>query len=342
MTTEWLLISVYEGIDTAAVVAVGSSPRPFLPLEHQFTTRRTGVNKKAVAGVVEALTMLAASPSLEKVDVEQNNRRTWAIPLRHDNGSLHAAYVWRGPVDETPSPRRPAGAWEFDLTVGTAHGSSDLFDLYGVPDEDRRSGVAQAGAFDRLRTNADEGAAYAKIVNSVPGTQHQAVWTVERNDGAMRAAHFSCRMVEDKTNGHVILRGVTQDIGAAENVQAAPPPTILEHRVLEAISRPGEYRAIVDLKRLRLIRWHGDPMPGIAWESVADQPKPELHPDDAAIAQAMSRQLATASPVAGVLRFRGLSGEWVALHVQVALMALDQSTTGGLALVSAVGGQSTP
>lgn len=333
MQTDWLLISLYGGFSTRAVVAIGERPRPFLRLEQHFSSKRQGVNTRAINHIDDALRALEQTAGLDIYDQHENGRRTVAVPIRHDDGTLHAAYLWRGPDDETPRSRNPAGAWEFNLTVGSAHGSSELFDLYGVSPEDRRSGVAQAGAFERLKTNADEGAALAKIVTAAPGTQHQAVWTVVRDDGEERAAHFSCRMIEEPGSGEILLRGVTQDIGAATCVEAAPPPRILEHRVLEAIRRPGEYHAILDLKRLRLIRWHGEPMPKIAWESVPGQPLPAMHPDDTAVAAAMSNQLASTSPVQGVLRLRHLNGEWEPVHIEISLMALDQSTTAGFAVL---------
>ncbi|MFC8181544.1 GAF domain-containing protein [Rhodococcus sp. NPDC057297] len=332
MQTDWLLISIYGGFSTRSVVAIGDRPRPFLRLEQHFSSKRQGVNTRAVHQIDDSIRALEETTSLDVFEQHENGRRTHAIPVRHDDGTLHAVYVWRGPEDVQPGPRNPAGAWEFNLTAGSAHGSSELFDLYGVSPEARRSGVAQAGAFERLKTNADEGAALAKIVTAAPGTQHQAVWTVVRDDGEERAAHFSCRMVENDSS-EVLLRGVTQDIGAATTVEAAPPPRILEHRVLEAIKRPGEYHAILDLKRLRLIRWHGEAMPEVAWESLPGQPVPAIHPDDMDVATAMSSQLATVSPVQGVLRFRHLTGEWRPIHIEISLMALDQSTTAGFAVL---------
>ena len=102
--------------------------------------------------------------------------------------------------------------------------------------------------------------------------------------------------------------------------------------MLEAATNDGEYRAIVNLKTLQLIRWVGDAMPGLAWESVDDQVEPSIHPDDFHIALAMSEGLARGK-TRGVIRFRQLSGAWKTYAVDATLMMLDQHTTAGLVMI---------
>jgi len=337
MATEWLLISTFGGAEPS-IIGVGSRPKQFVPLSQHFSARR-GPNKALEEAQSVVVELIGNPVPIDRIS-NDGRIRIVAKPLLNSAGRLHGIYLWRGAADETVPPRDPAGAWHFNLTQGKASGSEDLFDLYGVSEEDRRSEVAQAGAFTRLKTNADEGEALAKIVTSAPGTEHQAVWTVRRDDGQERAAHFSCRMLEERPDPasdrtEVILRGVTQDIGPANEVPTAPPPVILEHRVLEAKIRPGEYLAYVDIKRLKLIKWHRDPRPGIAWESVVGEPEPAMHPEDVSIARQMSKDLARGA-TSGVLRFRGVDGAWKPLHLEVCLMAFDQHTTGGLVTVTEV------
>ncbi|WP_322544875.1 hypothetical protein U2G91_02020 [Rhodococcoides fascians] len=172
----------------------------------------------------------------------------------------------------------------------------------------------------------------AKIVQSAPGTTHQAVWTVKTDDGELRAAHFSCRMIaEGGVSGtEVILRGITHDIGPVGEINIAPPPTILEHRVLEASTKEGEYRALVNLRTLNLLRWYNsEPAPNICWENLPDEPIPAIHPDDVPIATQMSNALAR-ERTNGVLRFRTLDGNWKPMTVDAVLVSLDQHTTAAL------------
>ncbi|MBM4516638.1 hypothetical protein GS432_10265 [Rhodococcus hoagii] len=162
------------------------------------------------------------------------------------------------------------------------------------------------------------------------------MWKVRRDDGVERAAHFSCRMLDERPQPDaprvVILRGVTHDIG--------PPNMFRRHlaghpRAPSARrgARPGHYHAYVDLKRLALIKWRNQPMPGIAWGNAVGEPKPAIHPDDLPLARAMAKDLAHRK-VEGVIRCRGLDGAWKPLHLSVALMAFDESTHGGLVTVT--------
>ena len=117
---------------------------------------------------------------------------------------MRGVYVWAGPVRHTTT-HDPAGAWHFNLTTDVIGGSDDLLDLYGVAPELRRHQRHTAEAFTRLIPNTDVAAALAKIVRSEPGEQHQAIWTVLRDDGQRRAAHFSARAIAEK-NDRVRLR----------------------------------------------------------------------------------------------------------------------------------------
>ncbi|MBF6468818.1 DUF5593 domain-containing protein [Nocardia beijingensis] len=328
--TKWILLECFSGAP-GLVIAVGSAPKSFVPLTNI-------VRNPASLADAETAMRQAHATGMPVAWASGDGRRTVrAEPLLIAPRKTHAVRLWVGPRQEVVATADPMGAWHFDLTTNRSVRSIDLLDLYGVAPQDRAAELAIAGAFTRLVTNRDESEALAKIVNSAPGTEHQAVWTIRRDDGALRAGHFACRIVtelDDAGERHVLLRGVTQDIGAATAVSAAPPPTILEYAVLEAATEPGEYRAIVNLRSLRLIRWIGPPMPEIAWEDLPGQPRPQIHPDDLATAKTMSRDLAR-HRTEGAVRLRRLDGGWQPVRIRAALMALDQHTTAGLATVTA-------
>lgn len=337
MATEWLLISTFGG-RAPSLIGIGSRPKPFVPLDQHFKRGASKALSEVQSVVAE---IMGHRAPIDRV-ASDGRTRTIAHPLLNSVGRLHGIFLWRGPADEDVSSRDPAGAWHFNLTLSKASGSDDLFDLYGVSEEDRRSEVAQAGAFTRLRTNADEGQALAKIVTSDPGTEHQAVWTVVRDDGSERAAHFSCRMLEERPDPasdrtEIILRGITHDIGPANEVPTAPPPVILEHRVIDATRREGEYRAIVDLNRLTLIKWYGPAMPGIAWENATGEPDPAVHPEDLKIALEMRNDLEAKGSAAGVIRVMALNKQWTRVRLDVRKMALDVQTNAGFATVTTAG-----
>ncbi|WP_458689680.1 GAF domain-containing protein [Nocardia tengchongensis] len=326
--TRWLLIETFGGGEPT-VIGWGSAPRKFVPLAQMFRQRET---LSAIRGALA--TTLARLAPVDTVS-EDGRRRTVTVPLLITPERMHAVLLWSGPVEGEIPPRDPVGAWYFNLSTSKSTRSDELLDLYGVAPENRAREHAIASVFTRVITNSDESDALAKVVRSAPGTEHQAVWTVRRDDGALRAAHFSCRILEERSAAggtEVFFRGVTHDIGDATEVSAAPPPVILEHRVLDAAAAEGDYRAIVDLRTLRLLRWMGPAMPDIAWQSLAGEPEPEIHPEDLATAKTMSRDLAQ-SRTTGVLRLRTLDGGWRAVRARAVLMALDQYTTAALVTV---------
>lgn len=193
-----------------------------------------------------------------------------------------------------------------------------------------------AEAFQRLIANADEAAGLAVIVRAQPGVEHQATWTVRRDDGELRAANFACRSVQainDQGDLEVVLRGITHDIGPAGTTPSAPPQMVLAQRVLAAEKEPGRHRAIVNLRTLTLLRWVDDPLPGVAWENDRQHP-PAIHPDDIPAAKTLSKDLARHTRVTGILRLRSVTGEWMQVQLEASLMLLDQHTTAALVIVS--------
>ncbi|HWE89309.1 MAG TPA: GAF domain-containing protein [Pseudonocardiaceae bacterium] len=328
MADTWLLIETFGGHRREpTVMGVGSVPKRMVPL-------RTVLGRgRYLTDVRDLVAEVATSRQLVRTTSTDRQRQLIGHPLKAFTGRVHGVFVWLGRPDAQPPARDPAGAWHFNLSTNVIGGSDDLLDLYGVAPEDRRTQRTTAEAFGRLVTNADEAAALAMLVRSEPGAEHQATWTVRRDDGALRAANFACRTVAERSGDRVevVLRGITHDIGAAENVPAAPPatPMLLAAQVLAAEQVAGQWRAIVNLRTLALLRWIDDPMPGIAWQHDAAH-RPGIHRRDLAAAIRMSNTLASTGRVTAVLRCRSTDGGWTPVSVSANLMLLDQHTTAAL------------
>jgi hypothetical protein len=143
-------------------------------------------------------------------------RQLMADPLISFAGAVNAVYAWAGLAGEERPPRAVAGAWYFNKSTGLFGGSDDLLDLRGGAAQDRRHERLTAEAFTRLLPNTDESLARALLVRAKPGLEHQATWTVRRDDGELRAVMLACRVVEEAGDGgrtEVVVRGVTQDLG---------------------------------------------------------------------------------------------------------------------------------
>jgi hypothetical protein len=333
MAERWLLIETFggDGRFEPTVIGIGSTPKRMVALSTVLGRGRYLDDLRALIARVASTGQPVRSTSSDGA------RQLIGDPLVAFSGNVHGVYAWIGRPEEEPPPRDPAGAWYFNLTTGKIGGSDGLLDLYGVAPDDRRSERVTAEAFSRLIANADESAALSVIVNARPGAEHQATWSVRRDDGQIRAANFAARAVTETTpdgEKHVVVRGITHDIGPAETTPSAPPRMVLAQQVIAAQQEPGRHRAIVNLRTLTLLRWIDDPMPGVAWENDAEHP-PAIHPDDLPIAKQMSAQLATAGRVSRPLRLRGTSGEWVTVQVEASLMLLDQHTTAALVTASA-------
>ncbi|MFI9811438.1 GAF domain-containing protein [Saccharothrix variisporea] len=339
MAADWLLVETFGGHRREpTVIAVGSSPRGMVSLRAVLGRGPFLSDAIALVGHVIETGMPAEAATAT------GKRRVVGHPLKTYGGGVHGVYVWVGRVDERPPDRNPAGAWHINLTRHVSSRSDDLLRLYGTSPENWRNehDLAELFAYGRLQTNSDESKALAMLVRATAGTEHQATWTVRRDDGIRRAAHFACRCVEVPTGRgkvELVVRGITQDIGLAESVPAAPPstPVLLAQQVLAAEATPDRWRAIVDLRTMRLLRWLDDPLPGAAWKLDAPH-RPAIHRMDLRTAVTMSDQLAFSGRTQGTLRLRTEDGGWMKVIVTAALMLLDQHTTAALVTLALPGG----
>jgi len=320
-------LETFGGRPAPSLIAVGSTPKKMVPLASVLGRGNSlGLVTAAVAEVIQSGTPI-------QIDAGDHHHRIISVPLKAFTGHVHGAFVWVGGIDEQPPRRDLAGAWHFNLTTDTIGGSSDLLDLYGVLPEHRQTERATAEAFERLIPNSDASAALAILVRSHPNDEHQAVWAIRRDDGQLRAGHLSCRAIEETNEAQheVVLRGITHDVGAADETPAAPPPPVLEQRLVESMAEPGAYRALVNLKNLRILRWIDPPMPGLAWRHRPGAQSPEswIHPADEPAARRLSEELASGHARA-TLRLARLDGDWLPVDVVANIVLLDQHTTAGL------------
>lgn len=319
---QWLLIETFGELDgNYTIVDWGGHPKEFLSLDKAV--------KGAAAKIRQAVTIVARSH--EPLTADGAGRHVEVYP--HIVGDrLHGVQVWSGLEGQVPPPRPRAGAWDINLTTLTALGSAEWADLADIPEEQRGAPRSLANMFAQVQTDERELIAMKRIIAAVPGTTHQGVWTVYRRDGTNFRSHFSCRIYEQLVDQaqHRIARGISQEI-ATGTIGEPQPLVLLEHRLLEADTPTGEYRALINLRNLRLIRWvHGSPIPEeIAWRGIEGEPTPEVHPDDRATMIEMARGLAKSSTT-GQLRVRGVDGGWVTISARASLVAIDQETTAAL------------
>jgi hypothetical protein len=325
--SEWLLVETFVGSRAeTTLIAVGNSPRRMVPLRNLLRGRSLGDIEAAVATVRQ---------SRQPLESLVSGRRVLAHPLSTFAGHLNGIWIWTGAVSADVPPRGAAGAWQIDLDTDTVSASPELLDFYRVPPDDRRTRRSLAEGFTRLVISADEPSVLAAIVEGRPGQTHQTTWTIRLDDGELRAAQIAYRIVEDETTtGDIrpILLGITQDIGPAANTASATAPAGMAQKLLDGLAEPGQYRAIVNLRTLRLLRWvEGDKPPtGIAWQHDPDDGTAHwIHPDDIGLAKAMIARLGRGK-AESTLRFRTTRGAWRHVPVTAHLIELDASTNAAL------------
>lgn len=321
---QWLLVETFGELDgNYTIVDWGGHPKEFLSLDKAVKGAAAKIRQavEAVGRSHEPLTAIGAGRHVEVYPHFVADR-------------LHGVQVWSGLEEQTPPLRPRAGAWDINLTTLTALGSAEWAELADIPEDQRGAERSLANMFAQVQTDEKELLAMKRIIAALPGTTHQGVWTVFRRDGGSFRSHFSCRIYEQATpdgHHHRIARGISQEIAAGGASSEPEPLVLLEHRLLEADTPPGEYRALVNLRNLRLIRWvHGSPVPDeIAWRRNRGEPDPEVHPDDRQEMIDMARGLAKAS-TSGRLRVRGVDGTWIPISARASLVAIDQETTAAL------------
>jgi hypothetical protein len=326
--SEWLLVETFVGSRAeTTLIAVGNSPRRMVPLRNLLRGRSLGDIEAAIATVRQ---------TRQPLETVVSGRRVLAHPLSTFAGHLNGIWIWTGAASADIPPRGAAGAWQIDLESDTISASAELFDFYRVPPAARRTRRSLAEGFIRLVISADEPAVLAAIVQRRPGQTHQTTWTVRLDDGELRAAQIAYRIVEDEAaSGEIrpVLLGITQDIGPIANNAGAVAPAGMAQKVLDGLAEPGQYRAIVDLRTLRLLRWveGAKPPTDIAWgHDPTNSAAHWIHPDDLGLAKELTAGLDHHGRAESALRFRTTNGTWRRVPVTAHLIELDPSTNAAL------------
>lgn len=327
MAQDWLLIETLGSEPT--VVAVGKQAKKMIPVHAILNkNRHLSIVAESIQGSISAKT-----PAI--FPIPSTDRVIHTHPLVLSTGEVHGTQLWLGSNGATPPERPIAGAWAWNLSTGGVNLNAEALEVNGITDREPGEGGNIAESFRFIESNPDEADALAKLVNAQAGASHCATWVGKGEDQQLRRVHFSARILVDPSTSHRLVRGLNINTGPDAPVSPEQRPSILEQRLLDATAEPGTYRAVVNLRNLNLLKWVGQPMPGIAW-GYDPENEPRIHPDDLPIARQMSRGLQTTSKAEGVLRtegvlrLRGIQEQWVSVHVTANLTLLNQHTTAAL------------
>ncbi|MFG1796732.1 GAF domain-containing protein [Nocardia sp. NPDC049149] len=323
MLGEWLLIECVH--EEPTVMAIGRKPVRLLPLQKVLRNETLKATRRLTNKVRRS------GQRYEEVS-RTRGEHLIAEPIVNATDRIYGIRIWVGHTEiEIPQPPR-SGAWDWNLDKMTALFTDEIYDIYAVAPERRRTEITRMTALRHMTFAEDEGNALALALHADETTVYQDTWPIVRDDGIAREVNFCARGTT--LDGQRFVSGLSIDVSAGRDEPAPPVPPLFSQAVLEAeLDVPGVYHALVDPKTLIAHRWLGAEMPGIAWELTGDPDRdPALHSKDIPVARAMVRGL-DGGPACGQLRLRGTSGGWVVVQVEAKRVLLTHDSDAVAVLV---------
>jgi hypothetical protein len=318
VTQDWLLVETLG--DQPMVVAQGRQMKNFVPIV-VFLRRNPNLSaiQTAIAETVSSSTGLASI-------TPKTNRVIRTEPVAMSDGHIHAVHVWCGPTDDEPPERPIPGPLKWDLTLAEGTATVEYFVNAGMDaTTEPTTGRALADDVPSRSLNADEAKALSLSIDVAPGRTYCTTWDFVDKQGIFRRVGWCARtameIVEDGTE-HLIARAMN----VVEEVSGSPSPQAnLAHRILDGMSHPGVYRAIIDLTTWMPLKWIDDPCPYFNWRG-----RVQLHPEDREHVAPRMREEIKSGMTSAILRLPGNDGGWVSLHVTISRVELDEGIYGGV------------
>lgn len=321
MDHDWLLVETLG--DEPAVVAQGSRTKNLVPTS-SFLRRNPHLMaiQSAIGETVRAGHAL-------NIITPKHDRVIRTEVVRMSDGVIHGVHLWIGPPDAEPPPRPIPGPVKWDLTSGVATDTPESLANAGRDIAiEATHGRAFAEDLPTRELNADESKVLSMVIRAKPGYTMCSTWSVTDYQGQPIHVGFVARAVQEQQPD-----GSERLISRAMNwrsVREGPVvrPDDLAQRILNGLAAPGVHRALVDVKRGRLLKWLDLPSPHYDWRT-RDRGEPVFDPADAPAVAAMTEELMR-GPTARVLRLPAIGGGYTPIHVTANMVELDEDTYAAL------------
>jgi hypothetical protein len=321
MAHDWLLVETLGA--EPAVVAQGHQLKNLVPIS-TFLRRNPHLSaiQTAISDTVAAGTGLASiTPKKDRVIRTE--------PVRMSDGRVHGVHVWFGPSGEDSPERAIPGPLIWNLTTGVATDTAESLSNSGMdPQTEATHGRAFAEDLPTRDLNPSETKVLSLAVKSHPGATFCRTWDVTDRQGQKITVGFVARAnleaAEDGSH-HLIARAMNW---RSQRDTPAVDPDQLAQRILDGLAQPGSYRALVDLRHWRLLKWLDEPCPLYDWRGRSRASM--LHPDDEPQMASMTTDFEAGLTTQRVLRLRADDGGWVPLHVTVHRVELDAAVYAAL------------
>ncbi len=321
MAHDWLLVETLGG--EPAVVAQDRQLKDLVPVTTflRRSPHRAAVRTAIAESVQTGQSLTSITPKRDRVICTE--------PIVMSDGRIHGVHLWTGPADVEPPQRPVPGPLKWDLTLGVATDTRESLTNSGKnPEVELTLGRAFAEDLPSRELNPNESKVLAMAVEAEPDQTLCSTWDLVDWQGTPIRIGFVARTaLEPGPDGrdHLVARAINW---RAELKGPVVSTDDLARRILDGLARAGVHRALVDLDDWTLLKWLDEPCPFYDWRA-GKAGKPEVHPDDEPVLDAMTKQVADGSP-GRVLRMRGHDGDWVPVHVTVGRVEVEPDTFAGL------------
>jgi len=339
----WMLLDLIDDEEVRVIGRAGRAMnrRSFERIIRERVKGRIGEAVGALA-LRRILTSRRDGKSFDVVVTPQPGFRTRLVgrTIVGPNGIVHGLHLWVGASPNAPTTRPPtavAFTWDSDRRLAELPDS--------VPDILRSSGFRS----DRRTFTAPEVFRHINVpdalslISQILDPKPEVMWdgSVLIGEGAdAKVAHVL--MVSRPSPGEHVWRGLLHDVVS----NTALASTSLESAALAAIPRvvPRAHMALLDLRRMRLIRWITDPLDGIQWKGMVDN-RDTPHPEDVPRIFALAADVLTGktehAAIQGI-RLRRFGGGWTVVDGAGALVPHVDGPKLGLVEFTVVGFSDDP
>lgn len=321
---KWLLISTLNP-ETPTVVAVGDAAKRCVPLSSILRPADRCLAAAAVRTVCRTGVAVASDSGGKVVAVD---------PISDDDsGLVHAVWLRIG-YTGSAVPFRPSAwafVWDLDSAVAKRSAMVSSFESWASLGVDRSRSVADG--LSRLDLGSNTASVLARLVSGAAKSVLQVQGVERRPRGENRIIQVVAQFYPPANSSGIkgLVRGVSVDLGSAQGdrLPGQCRQRSLDELVARAMSKPNEYRAVVDPDTLALLSWYGDAPESLAWRRLrkdGERPKPVLHPDDVPLARSIAqtlRQSVEGHQEAVTLRFLNRNSAYVPVAVAARMIALD-------------------
>ncbi|GGF96068.1 hypothetical protein GCM10007304_07530 [Rhodococcoides trifolii] len=311
MSGVWIFVETLCG-DPAQATVVGLGERD----KEWASLTRAVPSKGAYAAAVPAITRCVETASNATVAISGTDDCIVARPALGPQGTVHGVVLWHGPADAVPASWPAAAGFDWSSETREVRLARELRALLGL--DDTRPSITMAEAFQSV-IEFDDGALgfMSATLRRASDNKWIGSLTVRTGDGPMpvRTAMRSLSAPDES-----YWRAVTFE----SRRPAVPSTRLVESLALEALSRNSDTAvALIDLEKVRIVRWITEPIPNIAWKGVRDQ-RDTPHPDDVDRIVTSIRTFYRGSTESdlGRIRLRRLGGGWTVVDARATLVSV--------------------